>query len=274
MTKEEFQGLLGRPEGETLDFKGQNYDLSDQEKKGDLIKDILSMANTPREGFAHIVLGVCKYPNGTYELQELDRHLDDANMQAQFSHRVRPLPRFSYEEFPFEGKTVAVVTILHDRSGPFYVVDDLGKKLQKGALYFRRSSRNDIATPEDSYRIISWFKGSNPSATPVAPAWEEFLQAVYGFEAAQRRYVLLAGPCRGLTAEMLSALGTLPWTAVFDFDPESETEGLLRAAGPALKANRRVLHLAVEGDRPTLHPDRSTLWFFARGLAVPRGRRS
>ncbi|EWS63791.1 hypothetical protein Y695_02972 [Hydrogenophaga sp. T4] len=56
MTDVEFSGLLSRGEGETLDFKVQCYDL--KHGRGDLIKDILSMANTPRNGSAYIVLGV------------------------------------------------------------------------------------------------------------------------------------------------------------------------------------------------------------------------
>ena len=50
--------LLDRPEGETIDFKATGYDLSDNRKKRDFAKDLASLANTPREEEAYIVLGV------------------------------------------------------------------------------------------------------------------------------------------------------------------------------------------------------------------------
>ena len=48
MTEDELSQLLRRSESETLDFKQDDYDLSIAEKRGEFIKDILAMANTPR----------------------------------------------------------------------------------------------------------------------------------------------------------------------------------------------------------------------------------
>ena len=58
ITPAQFVELLAHSEGQALDFKRDPYDLSDEEGRGALIKDILSMANTPRTGPGHIVLGV------------------------------------------------------------------------------------------------------------------------------------------------------------------------------------------------------------------------
>ena len=60
--------LLYRPEGETIDFKATNYPLSEPRKKRDFAKDLASLANTPRDGHAYIVLGVKKRLDGTFEL--------------------------------------------------------------------------------------------------------------------------------------------------------------------------------------------------------------
>ncbi len=62
--------LLERSEDETIDFKASNYDLSDKRKKRDFAKDLASLANTPREGDAHIVMGVKKRHGGSFELSE------------------------------------------------------------------------------------------------------------------------------------------------------------------------------------------------------------
>jgi len=56
MTENEFRQLIARAEGETLDFKAEGYDL--QNSRNAFIKDVLAMANTPRDCPAHIVLGV------------------------------------------------------------------------------------------------------------------------------------------------------------------------------------------------------------------------
>lgn len=50
MVAEDFQALLARPEGDTLDFKQDAYDLSVVESRNEFIKHVLAMANTPREG--------------------------------------------------------------------------------------------------------------------------------------------------------------------------------------------------------------------------------
>ena len=43
----DISSLLKRPEGETLDFKANNYDLSDKGNKRSFAKDLASLANTP-----------------------------------------------------------------------------------------------------------------------------------------------------------------------------------------------------------------------------------
>ena len=64
LTEHEFCALLQRQEDETLDFKLEAYDYSREDKKHELVKDVLCMANTPRDDVSYIVLGVKKYPDG------------------------------------------------------------------------------------------------------------------------------------------------------------------------------------------------------------------
>ena len=79
--------LLERPKGETIDFKATSYALSDKRKKRDFAKDIACFANTRREGDAHIVLGVKKKHDGSFELLGIANELDDAYLQAIASSR-------------------------------------------------------------------------------------------------------------------------------------------------------------------------------------------
>ena len=56
MTDDDFRRILRRPECETLDFKEDVYDL--KKSREAFLKDVLAIANTPREHTAHIVFGV------------------------------------------------------------------------------------------------------------------------------------------------------------------------------------------------------------------------
>ena len=56
--QEQLQQLLLRPESETLDFKSKAYDLSTEWGRFALVKDVVCMANTPRDHASYIILGV------------------------------------------------------------------------------------------------------------------------------------------------------------------------------------------------------------------------
>jgi predicted HTH transcriptional regulator len=105
MTKEEFERLLARPEGETLDFKQDDYDLTVAEKRNEFIKDVLSMANTPREGDSHIVFGVRWSAATGSAVTGLSTQRDDAAYQDAVSDfRVSPRPHFRYTPLTVDGR--------------------------------------------------------------------------------------------------------------------------------------------------------------------------
>ncbi len=124
MNDSEFLALLQRMEGETLDFKGMAYNLASESDKADFIKDVICMANTPREEPSYILLGVKKHNDGTFELWGLDRYLDDADLQEQFPARVQPVPEFTYEVFSYEGKDFGIITMPPRRMGPCLPIKD------------------------------------------------------------------------------------------------------------------------------------------------------
>lgn len=260
--------LLRRLESRTLDFKATAYKINSEETRAEFIKDILCMANTPRENDAHIVLGVKKHADGTATIIGMHEHVDEATLQSQLTERVYPIPYFSYEVVDYEGKKVGIITIPPKRIGPCVPTRDFGELLHRGQVYFRRGSKNDAALSEDLFEIIDWVRGNDSivktASVPGISAWDTFLDAVHGFEP-NRRYVLITSPIRHEALDIVSALGQAPWTAVLDFDPVSESGGLLEAAKDALTSHRS-LHRVVSGERPTVVPDRATHWFFARGL--------
>ena len=259
--------MIQRMEGETLDFKRDSYDISDEVDKFALVKDVICMANTPREEESYIVLGVKKLPDGKTELHGLDSHVDEADLQSQFSERVHPVPRFSYELVKHDGKDFGVVVIPPNRVGPCAPLRDYGDSLRQRQIYFRRGSKNDLATPEDVLRICDWIQGASDRVSepaPEFPDWEEFIESVQRFSTSNK-YLLLSNLPELTSAHGVEILGAIDWSFVMDMDPDSDNNGLLKAVRPTME-NRRSVHMIVRGDRPTLNIERGTYWFFASGL--------
>jgi len=268
MNEIEFPSLLSKMEGETLDFKARAYILSKEGDGGlEFVKDILCMANTPRDSSSFIVLGVKKKTDGSFDLIGLEDHPDEADLQQQFSGRVYPIPSFTYYPMAYAGKSFGVIEVLPHRVGPCVPIKDLSAGLRQYQVYFRRGSRNDVAQPADLVRIVSWLAGAGSSDVRVdgVPAWDRYYAAVHEFEP-HFRYILVASPMGDQEHEHLSVWGAVPLAAVIDFDPKSEAGGLLDAVAEE-PSSRRSIHMVTLGDVVSLNPDKGTYWFFARGLS-------
>ena len=173
MTENEFQQLIARSEGRTLDFKEAGYNLENSRNK--FIKDVLAMANTPREQSAYIVFGVCWTPKSGSTVMGLEHQLDDVELQHAFGQdRVQPIPRFTYTPLRFKGEQVGVLEIPVGKDGPYTPIKDQERKrpksssydegLQAGAVYYRRGTQN----ARDEYRIegnrdlVPWWRQLYP----------------------------------------------------------------------------------------------------------------
>jgi predicted HTH transcriptional regulator len=118
MKEDEFRQLLARAESETLDFKEAGYDL--KVARNAFVKDVLAMANSPRDHASHIVFGVRWAPESGSTVVGLTRQLDDTELQDAVGHgRVQPNPRFTYRPITFEGKQVGVLEIPVGSDGPY-----------------------------------------------------------------------------------------------------------------------------------------------------------
>jgi len=192
ISEEQFSILLESMESETLDFKESGYDLQIEHSKFSMVKDIICMANTPRETSSYIIIGVKKHTNGRYELIGTENHPDEAAIQQQFTDRVYPIPDFTYYPFPYQGKQFGVFEIRPIKKGPCEPTRDFSDKLRRWTIYFRRGSRNDIATPEDRLRIQSWFgekEISRISYDEGGTSWETLLRETNDFDPS--RYFIL-----------------------------------------------------------------------------------
>jgi tetratricopeptide (TPR) repeat protein len=273
-----FRSLVTRQESDILDFKRDAYNLSEESKKLELVKDIMCMYNTPREGDAHIVLGVKEHKTKSYELFGIDpninpQHLDQSDLQRLFleKFRIEPCPEFRIDILKHDEKDFGIITIPVKKIGPCKVVNGDGEKLKSGShIYYRRGASNDVTrTPEEIYTIMQWFQNdlTHSIVSPQQSVWDHFIEAssidnVSGFDLS-RKYILIASSLRDEITKNLSILGEIPATLVLDFDPQSDVDGLLREVRGRLK---RSLHTLVKRDRLTVNPEGTTYWFFVRGL--------
>ena len=242
INEQQFLSLLQRMEDETLDFKARGYDLTDEGSRFSFVKDVLCMANTPRDTTSFIVLGVKKYADGSYDLPGIETHLDEADLQSQFTTRTAPIPDFTYLPILYCGKRFGIITIRPTRMGPYLPIVDYKGMLRKSQTYFRRGSKNDTAMlPEDIARILTWF-GKVPSNLVYNdgdPSWERLLEELQDFDAG-RHYILIASSCPQDPYTDLGILGQIPWVGVFDFDPDSDSQGLLSVVRIALESRRSI----------------------------------
>ena len=264
MNAEEFRKLLGRGEGETLDFKVDCYDP--KKSRGDFIKDLLAMANTPRESPSYIAFGVRWSPESGCELIGVTNQLDDADLQNALGHdRVQPNPRFTYTPLEIDGVQVGVIEVPIGLDGPYTPIKEIDG-LQAGAVYYRRGSQNDRAVGRELTRIFNWFSNGN-LGVPEAQhrgSWKTFFDAAGQFNS-QTTYLLAVDHIPSTIDAPINALGLVPWSATIDFDPDSDTTGLLRCIEGTLR-HHRVVHRVVKGEN-RVHPAPGTHWFFARGLS-------
>ena len=280
MNAVEIVQLLERPESETLDFKASGYDLSDKRKKRNFAKDIASLANTPREGEAYIVLGVKKQRDGSFELPGLDQDIDDADLQSVASSLLEPSPHFVYQPIRHDGVILGLITVFVDQQSPVVPRKTEDSGFSEGKIYFRRGSQNAPASTQEQGQIWDWFRGRGTSVPTLNPyarasAWAEYLAEVDTLRPSAC-HILILDDCLGQDAEDLSGLGYGPWTYVLDFDTRSDTDGFLASVRSTIEIHRS-LHIRVKGDpRTSRSPSVTTTWFFAHGLegrtgSIPSG---
>ncbi|MHB8882438.1 MAG: RNA-binding domain-containing protein [Thermodesulfovibrionales bacterium] len=273
MTSEEFEKLLQRNENETIDFKSAMYVFGgsgeeQKERKAKFLIDILCMWNTPREAPAYIVMGVNKHIDGTYDLIGVDQFVDDANLQQQLHDSVYPVPSVEVNSVTYQAKKFIVIVIPLDRKkGPILPTKDFGGILKRHQVYHRLGSRNSLADQSAQHIIYKWFLQEvplQPQAGVLGAEWDLFIDKVMEFST-HACYILITDQKENTEKEDLSSLGLIDWSLVIDFDPSSESQGLLLACRDMLN-RRRSLHYIVKGDRPILNPKTATYWYFAKGM--------
>jgi len=154
------KALLTKNESTTLDFKQTQYPFATatDEQKSEIIKDILSFANTSRHEDAYILIGITEgHPS---QVTGITHHLSDADLQQLLHSKTNRPVEFSYHALTLNGREIAAI-IIPPQQRPTYLKKRYGK-LQPNTVYQRRGSSTSIATPDEIARM----------STPDAPTLE------------------------------------------------------------------------------------------------------
>lgn len=156
--------LLNEAESSTLDFKRDQYPFSgaSDEQKGEILKDILAFANTPRRIDAYILIGVEEVRGGRSIVHGVSNHILEHTLQEFVNKKLNRSVEFSYQVYPFEGKSIGVITI-PIQDGPYYSTKNYGR-IAMNTVFIRRGSSTDIATPDEIARM-----GANTAARRQVP---------------------------------------------------------------------------------------------------------
>ena len=260
--------LLSRMEDSTLDFKRDQYRLESDEQKSDFVKDILCMANTPRDESAHIVIGVIDHNGRAGEIVGASEYPDPVTFQNIVNGRTVKPVRFSFREIAYLGVTVGLFEIPIDRNiAPIMAKSKFGN-LKSGVIYSRRNAQNCEATSDEIERIVLWAKsGYQKGLADEGPehSWVSFLRACEFFEAG-RNYVAVFDNAEALNPEDCEAFSQINWQLVVDLDQDTDEEGLYSRVSPHLSQKKSLRLTALDQPVGIISPA-SCIWVAARGLS-------
>ena len=156
LTIDEILHFLARtPEQAVFDWKQDFVSPTDDDARGELIKDIAAIANASALSYGFIFYGVD--PRRPDPLIGITGSYDDSRIQQLLKGKVEPLPSFLYYEVSAGPKTVAVIQVAPSKRRPFIIRVDIGR-LRKGQIVIRRGSSTDGVTLED---LVEFFYGTN-----------------------------------------------------------------------------------------------------------------
>lgn len=148
------------PEQAVFDWKTDFVLPSDDDKRGEFIKDLAAIANACSTSYGFIVYGVD--PRKPDPVLGLSKNYDDAKLQQLVAGKIDPLPEFLYYEVLLGAKAIGVLQVKPTRKRPHIITTDLGK-VRKGQILVRRGSSTDGATMKD---LFEYFYGESSGHFP------------------------------------------------------------------------------------------------------------
>ena len=170
MNTEQLKALLDRHETANLDWKatlprglgGRSSDPEWDVGRGELLRDMVAIANTVSGQSGYIVYGV-KDLGATRKVVGVSAQLDDADLQQWSENHFDPPVRFEFALIHVGEAVVAVLEIFSDPGRPHVVVRTLGP-IHEGQVWFRRGTKNTVAMRPD---LVRFFHRSEPLRVDV-----------------------------------------------------------------------------------------------------------
>lgn len=139
-----FRECLNVTEVRKVDYKAQQYNLSDLRHKSLFVKDILCMANAP-VGDGYILLGVKSEKGKPRKVCGIDSHQDSSDLEQVVAGVIEEPIHFDYYSLTNEGHTCGLIHIPASKARPHWPKKDFGV-LKKHVFYTRRASGNREAS--------------------------------------------------------------------------------------------------------------------------------
>ena len=157
LTLDDIRAFLEHGEERLVDFKRQQYPIigagNNDKNNAKFIKDILSLANTPREKTAYILIGVDEKKHSIPGIPR--KHvIDDAKLQQKVNSKTNhPIEFFTYSIRV--NRTRVVQTIAFPPLGerfPIYLLESL-PSIKAETVYYRQGTSNKEATIDELARL-------------------------------------------------------------------------------------------------------------------------
>lgn len=147
--------IKNETENTTLDFKREQYL---KPKYSDLIKDVISMANTPIGKKKYIVVGVKETSSGYKEYFPINKKefVDKATYQQIIRENIEPYIEIDYYSFNLDENLLGIIEIDNCDNPPYMLKKDFGDKLKKGDMFIRKGSQQDKITRRDLDEILTF----------------------------------------------------------------------------------------------------------------------
>ena len=146
--------LVGGTESDVLDYK-QDLPFASKPKRvarSELLKDILAIANSVTDQLGHLFYGRAD----TGHLHGVSVQLDDADVQQWAENAIEPPMSFSLHNVELSGTKVCIVVIRPAPRRPHVAKMTITQDgpLYEGQVWFRRGSKNTVATSDDLRRLF------------------------------------------------------------------------------------------------------------------------
>lgn len=129
-----------------LDFKSKEYN---KDNWTDLIKDVMSMANSLDSNTKRIVIGVKHTPGEEKEFLGIEEISDQATLENIIQENIEPTINFRYFKHIFKGVNLGIIEISNNNDRPYMMKKDYGKGLKRGDAWIRKGSRQSrLGRPE------------------------------------------------------------------------------------------------------------------------------